>query len=283
MTSRTAVSQSAPAATHSFSKPLIMGVINCTPDSFHEASRFGSPALAVERALRLIEEGADILDFGGQSTRPGSDPVPLDVERARVIPVIKALARQVKAPISIDTDKAALAAEALQAGARIINDVSAFRADPAMAKVAVDAERVVLMHRLGDSSKIMQAAPRYADCFREVFSFLRERREAFLAAGGRGERVWVDPGIGFGKTLEHNLELINRIGEFSAIAPVLLGVSRKSLFGKISPDAGPQDRLAGSLAVASWACLAGVAVLRVHDVLETRRVIETLRAVTEAK
>ncbi len=284
MTLPSAVSQSVPAAPErAFSRPLIMGVINCTPDSFHEASRSGSSELAVEHALRLIEEGADILDFGGQSTRPGSDSVAVDVERARVIPVIKALARQVKVPISIDTDKAAVAAEALEAGARIINDVSAFRADPGMANVAARADRVVLMHRLGDSSKTMQAAPRYGDCFREVFAFLRERRDAFLAAGGRAERVWVDPGVGFGKTLEDNLQLIRRIGEFSSIAPVLLGVSRKSLFGKILPDAGPQDRLAGSLAVASWACVSGVAVLRVHDVLETKRVVETLRAVAEAK
>ena len=143
-----------------------MGVVNCTPDSFYEASRSGSCALAVERALRLAEEGADLLDFGGQSTRPGADAVALDVERARVIPVIKALAPQVKIPISIDTDRAVIAAEALEAGARIVNDVTALRGDRGMAKVAAQAERVVLMHMQGGSPRTMQNAPRYDDCAR---------------------------------------------------------------------------------------------------------------------
>lgn len=259
-----------------------MGVVNCTPDSFHEASRTDSKELAVERALRLVEEGADILDFGGESTRPGSHPVPLEVERARVIPVIGALARQSKVQISIDTTKAAIAAEALDGGATIVNDISALRDDKDMLQVALRAQRVVLMHMLGSSPKTMQSNPRYDDCFSEVCSFLRERLNFFVAAGGRADRVWVDPGIGFGKTLDDNLTLIRRSGEFSSIAPVLLGVSRKSMFGKILTDNGSEDRLAGSLAVAAWASLAGVSILRVHDVLETRRVLETLRRVSES-
>lgn len=263
-------------------RPLVMAVVNCTPDSFHEASRAGTPEAAVERALRLVAEGADLLDLGGQSTRPGSDAVAPEVERARVIPVIRALARQVKVPISIDTDKAAVAAEALAAGATIVNDISALRADPGMMKVAVQAERVVLMHMLGLSPKTMQADPRYEDCFAEVSAFLRERRDAYLAAGGEPERVWVDPGIGFGKTLEHNLALIRRLDELGAIAPVLLGVSRKSLFGRISPDAGPQDRLPGSLALACWAAKAGAACVRVHDAAETRRALDAWAAVEAA-
>lgn len=255
-----------------------MGVINCTPDSFHEASRAHSFELAVERGLRLAQEGADCLDIGGQSTRPGSEAVPPDVERSRVIGVIQSLARQVKVPISIDTDKASIAAEALDAGARIINDVTALRGDPGMAAVAARADRVVLMHMLGLSPKTMQLDPSYDDCVREVKSFLRERLDAFVCAGGRADRVWVDPGIGFGKTVDHNVLLIRRLGEFSEIAPVLIGASRKSLFGKITPDTGPHDRLAGSLAVAAWACLSGAAVVRVHDVADTNRLLKTLCA-----
>ena len=260
-------------------RPLYMGVVNCTPDSFHGPSRAGSAVDAIAHAVRLVEEGADIIDIGGQSTRPGSESVPLEIERARVIPVIKELSRRLKVRISIDTDKARVAAEALDAGAVILNDVTALRGDPEMMSVALRAEQVVLMHMLGDSPKTMQADPRYADCAAEVAAFLRGRIDAYVAAGGRADRVWVDPGIGFGKTLEHNLSLIRRVKELSAVAPVLLGVSRKSLFSKITPDAGTQDRLAGSLAVAAWASLQGVAVLRVHDVLETRRAVEAMRAV----
>jgi dihydropteroate synthase len=272
----------APATGTARRRPLIMAVVNCTPDSFHEASRAGTPEAAVERALRLVAEGADLLDLGGQSTRPGSDPVAAEAEIARVVPVIRALARQVKVPISIDTDKASVAAEALSAGATIVNDISALRADPGMMKVAVQAERVVLMHMLGLSPKTMQADPRYGDCFAEVFDFLRARVEAFAAAGGRRERVWVDPGVGFGKTLEHNLVLIKRLPEFSALAPVLLGVSRKSLFGRITPDAGPQDRLPGSLALACWAAKSGAACVRVHDAVETARALDAWAAVEGA-
>lgn len=262
-----------------FQKPLIMGVVNCTPDSFHSESRAGTSALAVERALKMVEEGADILDIGGESTRPGSDPVAVEVERVRVIPVVRALARQVKVQISIDTTKAAIAAEALDAGATIINDVSALRDDKGMLEVALRAERVILMHMLGTSPKTMQANPTYKDCFSEVSSFLQGRLHSFVAAGGRADRVWVDPGIGFGKNLDDNLTLIRRAGELSSIAPVMLGVSRKSMFAKILNDTGSEDRLSASLAVAAYASLSGISILRVHDVLETRRVIETLRAV----
>jgi len=265
-----------------FQRPSIMGVVNCTPDSFHAGSRATTSGSAVERALKLVEEGADILDIGGESTRPGSDSVPLEVERVRVIPVIKALAKQVKVKISIDTTKAAIAAEALDCGATIINDVTALRGDKAMAQAALKADRVILMHMLGDSPKTMQADPTYKDCFDEVSRFLQGRLQSFVAAGGRADRVIVDPGIGFGKTLDHNLTLIRRAGELSSIAPVLLGVSRKSMFGKILNDNGSEDRLAGSLSVAAYACLSGISMLRVHDVLETRRVVETLRALSEA-
>ncbi len=259
-----------------------MGVVNVTPDSFYAGSRAPSTESAVERALRLIEDGADLIDVGGQSTRPGSDSVPLDVERARVIPVIAALARQVKVPISIDTDKAAVAAEALDAGARIVNDVTALRGDPAMAAVAARAERTVLMHMLGTCPKTMQDEPHYDDVVAQVREFLSERLDAFAAAGGDPARVWIDPGVGFGKDLQDNLALIKHVGDLAAVAPVLLGVSRKSFLGKIHADMGPQERLPASLALASWAGFAGVEVLRVHDVAETKRALEALSAVVGA-
>lgn len=262
-----------------FQKPLIMGIINCTPDSFHAESRAETCFLAVDRALRLADEGADILDFGGQSTRPGSVAVPEDIERSRVIPVIEQVAKRLKIQISVDTDKSVIASEALDAGATILNDVSALRADKNMMGVALRAQKVVLMHMQGTPAS-MQSNPAYEDCFSEVSRFLQERLDSFLAAGGRADRVWVDPGIGFGKTLDDNLTLIRRAGELSSIAPVLLGVSRKSMFGKILNDDGTGDRLSASLAVAAYACFNGVSVLRVHDVLESRRVIETLRAVS---
>ncbi len=259
-----------------------MGVVNVTPDSFYAGGRTPSVEAAVERALRLVDEGADFLDVGGQSTRPGCDATALEIELARVIPVITALAKAVPVPISVDTNKARVAAEALDAGARIVNDVTALRGDAGMARVAVRAERVVLMHMRGLSPKTMQADPRYGDVVGEVREFLAERREAFAAAGGDPARVWVDPGVGFGKNLAQNLALIGRVGEFSAIAPVLLGVSRKSFLGKISADAGPEERLPGSLALAAWAGFSGVEVLRVHDVVETKRALAALAAVAGA-
>lgn len=266
-----------------FMRPLIMGVVNCTPDSFHEGSRAQTVSAAVEAALKLSEEGAEIIDIGGQSTRPGSEPVPADIERERVIPVIKALAKRAnKFKISIDTDKAVVAEEALSEGAVILNDITALRGDKDMAKAALKADQVILMHMLGDSPKNMQADPKYKDAFLNVFNFLQERKDAYLAAGGRESQLYVDPGIGFGKTLEHNLTLIRRAGEFASIAPVVLGVSRKSMFSKISPDGGSQDRLAGSLAVAAHACFNGVSVLRVHDVFDTRRALDALQAVSRS-
>jgi dihydropteroate synthase len=264
-----------------FRAPRLMGVVNVTPDSFYAGGRSPSPEAAVERGLRLASEGADFLDVGGQSTRPGSEPAALEVELARVIPVIKALAKTVKIPISVDTDKAPVAAAALDAGARIVNDVTALRGDPDMARVAARAERVVLMHMRGSSPKTMQADTRYIDVVSEVRAFLSDRLDAFAAAGGDRKRVWVDPGIGFGKNLEQNLALIKRAGELSSLAPVVLGVSRKSFLGKISADDGPEGRLSGSLALAAWAGFVGLDVLRVHDVLETKKALAALAAVAD--
>lgn len=268
-------------------RPLIMGIVNVTPDSFYAASRKGSTEDAVGRAMELAEEGADILDIGGQSTRPGSDPVSAEDELRRVIPVVEALADKCRASVSVDTDKARVARLALEAGAAIVNDVSALRSDPAMAEVCRDAKAVILMHRGGVDPKTMQKTPSYRDVVAEVKTFLSERMNAFVKAGGDAARVWVDPGIGFGKDLGHNLSLLKHIDEFAGLAPVVLGVSRKSFLGRVmAPGAaafpGPEERLEGSLAAAAWACLRGVRVIRVHDVKETGRVLQALSAIREA-
>ncbi|MBI4376436.1 MAG: dihydropteroate synthase [Elusimicrobia bacterium] len=264
-----------------------MGVVNVTPDSFFPDSRVPQPAQAVELALALCEEGADLLDIGGQSTRPGSEPVPVSEEMRRVIPVIEAVAAKVKIPISVDTDKAEVAQAALEAGAAILNDVSALRGDPKMMQAALDYPLVVLMHMGGESPKTMQENPSYKDVVREVKDFLARRRQAFLHAGGNPSQVLIDPGIGFGKNLAHNLSLIKHVDQLAELAPVVLGVSRKSFLGRIlSPDGrnvpGPEQRLEGSLAVSCLAALAGVRVLRVHDVAATRKTLITLAAVQDA-
>jgi dihydropteroate synthase len=267
-----------------FHVPQLMGVLNATPDSFYAESRTAALKDAVAAGLRMAEEGARYIDVGGQSTRPGSDPVSLEAELDRVVPVIRELGKKLPKNVllSVDTDKAEVARRALDNGATLVNDVSALRNDPKMAKVAAKAERVILMHRQGDSSKTMQKAPKYGDVVAEVEAFFKERLTAFLAAGGSRAQVLLDPGIGFGKDLSHNLSLIKHAGDFSSIAPVVLGVSRKSFLSKLHPDDGPQDRLAGSLSVAAWSCFASVSVLRVHDVLETRKTLGTLKAVWEA-
>jgi len=262
--------------------PLVMGIVNVTPDSFYPGSRAAGSEGAIALALSLGAQGADIIDIGGQSTRPGSDPVSEEEELARVLPVVEALAGRVDAPLSIDTDKARVARECLAAGAAIVNDVSALRNDPRMAEAAKCAEAVVLMHRGGVSPKTMQDDPHYDDVVKEVKEFLIERRTAFLRAGGAAARLLFDPGIGFGKNLAHNLSLIKHIDEFAALGPVVLGASRKSFLGRLAADAGPQDRLEGSLAVACWAALRGVRVLRVHDVRSTRKALAALDAVRAA-
>ena len=263
--------------------PWIMGIVNATPDSFYAQSRSPLRDAAVERALRMADEGADLLDVGGESTRPGSEPVTEAEELRRTIPVIEALSLRLRVPLSIDTSKAAVARAALDAGARMLNDVSALRRDPAMAEAARDFEAVILMHRGGESPRSMQDKPSYEDVVAEVFAFLRERQAAFASAGGDPRRVLVDPGIGFGKNLGHNLSLLKHVAEFSKLAPVVLGASRKSFLAGIHPDRGPEERLEASLACACWAAFSGVRVLRVHDVGQTRRALEVLAAVGAAR
>ncbi len=263
--------------------PLIMGVVNATSDSFYAASRARTERAVLDRALQLAEQGADIIDIGGQSTRPGSDPVSESEELDRTVAAIEAFVRNSKIPVSIDTDKAAVARACRKAGARMLNDVSALRNDPLMLKEAVEFEAVVLMHLGGGSPKTMQKKPVYADVVKEVKNFLSERIETFVKAGGDRSRALVDPGIGFGKDLDHNLSLLKHLSEFSKLAPVVLGASRKSFLGRVTPDAGPDERLAGSLASALWGAEHGARIVRVHDVGDTQRALQALAAIRSAK
>jgi len=260
-------------------RTLIMGILNVTPDSFSDGGRFLVLENAVARGLQMVEEGADIIDIGGESTRPGAKPVQTPEEIARTIPVIKKLREKTSALISIDTQKADVARTALAAGANIINDVSAL-ADPGMAAVAAETGAgLVLMHMLG-TPETMQNDPRYDDVVSSVWNFLEERMAFAVERGVALEQVVIDPGIGFGKTDEHNLALLKGIPQLaSAGRPVLVGASRKSFIGRMT-GGGSDDRLAGSLGVAAFAVLRGAHILRVHDVKESCdavRLVDTLR------
>jgi dihydropteroate synthase len=246
----------------------LMGVINVTPDSFSDGGRYLDRAKAIEHGLELEAEGATVLDVGGESTRPGAAPVGRDEELARVLPVIEGLvARGTAARISIDTYKAAVAGAALAAGASLVNDVTALRGDPAMAGLLAGAGvDCCLMHMLGEP-RTMQDDPRYDDVVSEVKAFL-EARMAFAVSEGVAEgRILLDPGIGFGKTLAHNLELLRRLDELVALGrPLVIGTSRKSFLGRITGRSDPQQRLGGTIATNLLAYLKGARVFRVHDV-----------------
>ena len=245
-----------------------MGVLNVTPDSFSDGGDFLDPEAAVSHGELLAAEGADLVDVGGESTRPGADPVPESAELERVMPVIEALAAR-HVPISIDTSKSGVARAALEAGAAFVNDVTALRGDPELAAVVAEAgAEVCLVHMKGEP-RTMQDDPRYDDVVGEVRSFLEERLAFALGAGVREDRVWLDPGIGFGKTLEHNLELIRRLDEIVAIGrPVVFGASRKRFLGRLTgrPE---RERAAGTVAANVLAYERGAAMFRVHDVAET--------------
>jgi dihydropteroate synthase len=256
----------------------IMGVVNVTPDSFSDGGRYLDPQAAIEQGHRLVREGARMLDVGGESTRPGADAVPADEELRRVLPVVEGLA-EAGATVSIDTSKAAIAAAALDAGAGYVNDVTAFRGDPALAGLVADRDvDCCLMHMLG-TPRTMQDDPRYDDVVSEVKAFLEERLAFAVAEGVAEERVMVDPGIGFGKTVAHNLELIRRLDEIVAIGrPVVFGVSRKSFLGRIT-GREPDDRGVATAAANVLALERGATVFRVHDVPETLDAL-TLAAAT---
>jgi dihydropteroate synthase len=257
----------------------LMGVLNVTPDSFSDGGLYFAAGRAVDRGLELAAEGADILDVGGESTRPGSRPTPEAEEIRRVVPIVSALRKRTGALISIDTAKASVAAAALDAGADIINDISAFRFDPAMAGLAAKSGAgVVLMHMQG-TPLTMQEAPRYADLIGEIGAFLAERIRVAVAAGVRAERIIVDPGIGFGKTFEDNVELLRRQEAFQSLGrPLLLGFSRKAFLGRIL-DRPPAERLEGTIAAAVLAVERGAHILRVHDVGPVARAVRTAEAV----
>ena len=262
-------------------RTLVMGIVNVTPDSFSDGGVFDDAAAAVKHGLRLLEEGADVLDVGGESTRPGSDPVDEREERARVVPVIEGLRREApEAVLSVDTRKAAVAAEALEAGADVVNDVAA-GADPRMFDtVAAAGAGMVMMHMRGDP-KTMQHAPSYGDVVAEVRAFLVERIAVAVAAGVDRDRLAIDPGIGFGKDLGHNLELLRSIGTLRDVGvPVVVGASRKRFVGELSGVGDPADRLEGSLAAAVWCATQGVEVVRVHDVGATARALRVVDAIT---
>lgn len=254
-------------------RTALMGVLNVTPDSFSDGGRYFDPARAVARGIELAEQGADIIDIGAESTRPGARPVSAREEMERLLPVIRGLRRAVAAPISVDTYKAEVAKAALDEGADLVNDISALRFDPAMASV-VAAERVpvALMHMQG-SPRTMQQSPAYRDVVLEVKEFLAERVRFALDAGISPQGIIIDPGIGFGKNLDHNLALLRGLAELASLGrPVLVGPSRKTFIGKLL-GSGPEERLEGTLAAAVAAVLAGANMVRVHDMREARRAI----------
>lgn len=271
------------AGRHEFRFPrptLVMGVLNVTPDSFSDGGKFFTIEAALEQAEKMIREGADLLDVGGESTRPGATPVAADEEIRRVVPIIKQLAARLQVPISIDTQKPEVARAALLAGASIVNDIAANRPDPAMWRaVAEFSAGYIAMHMQG-TPQTMQEAPTYVDAVREVGEFFAERLTRLEQAGVRRDQVVLDPGIGFGKTLEHNLQLLAALKQFAQHdRPVLLGVSRKSFLGKLSGAANPAERLPGALACAVLAVRDGVQLLRVHDVRETVQAVRVAQAI----
>lgn len=259
-------------------RPLIMGIVNVTPDSFYDGGRYNLPDRAVARAVELVEQGADILDVGAESTRPGANPVSLEDEMARLIPVITDLVRRVTVPISVDTTKASVAQSALDAGAAIVNDVSALRWDPAMASVvARSGAAVVLMHMQG-TPQTMQQGPQYGDVTNEVVSFLDGRIQAAGAAGISRTNIILDPGIGFGKLLKHNLELLNRLSDLTKLGrPVLVGPSRKAFIGQLI-DRPVEHREWGTAAAVALAVDRGASILRVHDVAMMAEVVKVAAA-----
>ena len=262
-------------------RPRIMGVINVTPDSFSDGGDHPAPAAAIAHGRALAAAGADILDVGGESARPGARPTSIAAERARVLPVIEGL-RATGRPISIDTRKADIMRAALDAGAAVVNDISALTHDPnSLAVVAASSAPVVLMHAAGQPAT-MQQDPHYSHVLLDVFDYLEARIAACAAAGIANQRVIVDPGIGFGKTLDHNLALLRGLAMFRTLGcPLLIGVSRKSFIGRLDGVAEPKRRLAGSLAAGLWALAQGADVLRVHDVAETAQAIAVWQAAAD--
>src|SRR5689334_22688735 len=261
-------------------QPRICGILNVTPDSFSDGGRFTDPARAVEHARKLVDEGADLIDIGGESTRPGATPVDAQTEIGRVVPIVEKLAATVRVPISIDTSKPEVMRAAVAAGAGLINDVRALREDGALEAAASLGVPVILMHMLGDP-RTMQDDPHYDDVVGDVHRFLTDRLFACQMSGIDKKKILVDPGFGFGKTLAHNLTLLRALERFAEIAPVVAGLSRKATIGTLTGRENPADRAVGSAAAALIAVQKGALIVRVHDVAATRDALAVWRGVAD--
>jgi dihydropteroate synthase len=261
-------------------KTHVMGILNVTPDSFSDGGVHFGGSKAVDHALKMVEDGADIIDIGGESTRPGSNPLPVEEELSRIMPVIGALAKNISVPISVDTCKSEVAAKALDAGASIVNDISGMRLDPDMPKVVAKyGVPVVLMHIRGNP-KSMQENPLYDALIPEIIEYLETSIGIALDSGVREEMIIVDPGIGFGKTYDHNLAILNHLEAFAALGkPLLVGPSRKAFIGKILGGAPPAQRMEGTAAAVAISIMKGAHIVRVHDVKEMVRVAKVADAI----
>jgi len=265
-------------------RPLVMGVLNVTPDSFSDGGRFLTAAAAVERAFQMVGEGADLLDVGGESTRPGSEPVDAAEELRRVLPVIERLAGRVGVPLSIDTTKSDVAGAAIKAGAAIVNDISGGKLDPEMAYVVAETKAHWILGHIRGTPRDMMDNPVYGDVVAEVGDELMALAASAEEKGVPGDVILVDPGIGFGKTLDHNLSLLKHLDELVGRGrPVCVGTSRKGFLGKLLGGAPPEDRVEGTAATAALAVSAGVSIVRVHDVKAMARVVAVAAAVANAR
>jgi dihydropteroate synthase len=261
------------------STPALMAIVNVTPDSFSDGGKFLSVPRAVEHALQLVEDGADILDIGGESTRPYSEPVSAAEESDRVLPVIEALVKETSIPISIDTSKASVAKAAVAAGAEIINDVTGLQGDPEMLRVAVETGAGVCAMHMQGTPQTMQDDPSYDDVVTDIVSYLRQRKAALLAAGIEPAKICLDPGIGFGKSHQHNIELVNRAEEFLTLeSPILIGHSRKGFIGKLIGDK-EVERDSGTLAITLLMATKGLHIVRIHEVAATRRALDVWQSI----
>ncbi len=263
-----------------FPRPaMVMGVINITPDSFYVGGRFPSTEQAVEHAFEMVEQGADIIDIGGESTFPGAQPVDEKTELGRVLPAIEKLTGKINVPISIDTIKPAVAGEAVAAGASIINDVAANREDSSMWEVVSETGVGYIVNHMQGTPQTMQLNPVYTDLVKEINEFFKDRIKRLKSLGVNEEQIVLDPGIGFGKTVEHNLQILKYLIQFKQWGrPIMIGVSRKTFIGKIL-NVNVESRLAGSLACAAWAVLNGVNIIRAHDVTETMHTIKMVESI----
>ncbi len=263
-------------------RAYIMGVLNLTPDSFFDGRRFPEPEAAVQHAFQMEAEGADIIDLGGESTRPGAQAVPLKEEFKRVLPVLKRLSGRLKVPISIDTYKSEVAERCIQCGAEMVNDISGLYFDPRMKEIVARHQVPVIVMHIKGTPRDMQKDPQYRDLIGEILSFFRESISRADAAGVPADKIIIDPGIGFGKSFAHNLDILKGLESFKVLGkPIMVGVSRKSFLGKIL-DLPVDERLEGSIAAALYAVLRGANIVRVHDVAATVRALRTVEAIQRA-